>query len=104
MSDELTEEERTAYRERYVKAAHAMQSGVAVQSAHGSKQCEPKHLRVGVNGAMSDIGAVSRLLISKGVFTEREYLEAICKGMEDERDSYEAAVQALFGSTAVKLG
>lgn len=104
MSEELTDADRARYRERYVKAAHGMQSGVAAQTAYGSKQCDPKHLRVGVNAAMSDLGAVARLLIAKGVFTEREYLEAICKGMEDERDSYEAAVQALMGSTAVKLG
>ena len=80
-----------------------MQSGVAAKMGMGSKEVEPKHLRVGVNCALADLGAISSLLIAKGVITEREYLEAISKGMEDERDRYIASVQALMSSTNVTL-
>jgi hypothetical protein len=73
-------------RARYRAAIHAMQSGVA---ATMGDETTPKHLRVGVNSAMSDHGALVRLLISKGVFTYDEYMVAIADAMEDEKAAYE---------------
>lgn len=84
---------------RYHAAAHAMQSGVRLRmssegvpddSTFWPGETSPKHLRVGVNSAMSDMGGLSRLLIAKGVITEEEYLKAIADAMEEEVASYEA--------------
>lgn len=71
--------------QRWAAAAHAMQSGVAYEMSKGNDHATtPKHLRVGVNSAMSDHGGLVKLLIAKGLFTEEEYLTAIADAMEDE--------------------
>lgn len=100
----LTDEERAAFMARYEAAAHAMQSGVAIMLANGSKDAEPKHLRVGINTAHADGGSLARLLIAKGIISEREYYEALVAGMEQERDSYTTSIQALLGSKKLGLG
>lgn len=101
---DMTDEERTELRGRYEAALHAMQSGVLIKMQHGSTETSPKHLRVGVNAAMADQGSLARLLVAKGVITEREYYEAMAEGMEKERDSYIVAIQALLGTDKVTLG
>jgi hypothetical protein len=84
--------------QRYAAAAHAMQSGVAAKQGAGiGNECEPKHLRVGINAAMSDHGALVRLLICKGLFTEAEYMAAIADGMEAEKASYERSLSEHYG-------
>ncbi len=103
MSD-LTDEERAALRSRYEVAAHAMQTGVLLKMHAGSGETTPKHLRVGVNAAMSDQGALARLLIAKGLISEREYFVAMAEGMEREAASYQDAVQSIAGTTKVSLG
>jgi hypothetical protein len=74
--------------DRYLAAAHAMQTGVAYQmqltAAH-----EPKHLRVGVNSALVNSAALATLLIEKGVFTLDEYEKALADAMEREVVNYE---------------
>lgn len=89
--------------QRYTAAAHAMQSGVAMMMQKGDTSTEPKHLRVGVNSAMSDISSLARLLIAKGVITEQEYFAAIADGMEREKAEYEARVQQAYGNPGIKL-
>ena len=54
---------------------HAIQTGVAFCIERGSKEAEGKHLRVGINNALCELGAVTKLLIDKGVFTEEEYFD-----------------------------
>lgn len=88
---------------RYVAAAHAMQSGVAAWMVVDPKPTEPKHLRVGINSAMSDISALTYLLIAKGVFTEEEYFQAIADKMQEEAKGYEERLSAHFGKP-VTLG
>ena len=85
--------------ERYLAAAHAMQSGVAMEMNLPGRHAatEPKHLRVGVNSAMADHGALVKLLISKGLITEDEYLEAIADGMEREQQAYEDRLSQHYG-------
>ena len=80
VSDKLTE-----YRERYMKAMHAVQSGVAmeIESGHSGAH-EPKHLRVGINSAMVTDRAVACLLIAKGLVTAEEYYEAVAVAAEHE--------------------
>lgn len=75
--------------ERYFRACHAMQSGVAYEMTHGAKDTEPKHLRVGVNSSKCDHTALVRLLIDKGIIDSKEYLEAIADEMEAEQKRYE---------------
>ena len=72
--------------DRYLAAAHAMQSGVAAEMG---PECEPKHLRVGINSALVGNAALARLLIEKGVFTLDEYEAAQAAEMEAEKDRYE---------------
>lgn len=80
---------------RYLAAMHGMQSGVTAEMALGlSNAHEPKHLRVGVNAALSDQGSLARLLMRKGVITEREYYEAIVEGAELEWRAYEQRLGA----------
>ncbi|MBF6555514.1 MAG: hypothetical protein IVW52_04980 [Acidimicrobiales bacterium] len=81
----MTEEDE----DRYRRAAHAMQSGVALDHArNGAHDATPKHLRVGVNSALVDSGALAELLIQKGVVTRDEYVKALADGMEREVDLY----------------
>jgi hypothetical protein len=93
----------TTPQERYRAAAHAMQSGVAMKMNFAPGETTPKHLRVGINSAMSDQGALARLLIAKGVFTEDEYLEAVADGMEAEAASYEHQLREHFGHDGIDL-
>lgn len=71
---------------RYQAAVHAMQTGVALSMP--SEETEPKHLRVGINAAMSDHGGLVALLVEKGIISWEEYVKAIADAMERERDSY----------------
>lgn len=93
MSSETPEEAR----QRYLVAAHAMQSGVATKMHYDPSDTSPKHLRVGVNSAMVDTSAIAGLLIAKGVITEAEYSTAIADAMERERDTYQQEISNHFG-------
>lgn len=86
--------------ERYERAAHAMQSGVAREIGSGvSRETEPKHLRVGVNSALVDSAALAKLLIARGIITEREYIKAIADQMEEEAESYRKRISSRLGRT-----
>lgn len=91
-------ETTTAATARYMAAAHGMQSGVAAMMHHDPKPTEPKHLRVGVNSALSNSGALAKLLIAKGVITEEEYIIAVADQMEQERDSYAQLLAERLGT------
>jgi hypothetical protein len=75
--------------ERYRAAAHAMQTGVAIEMERGATDTQPKHLRVGVNVAMCDHAGLVMLLIEKGVITSEEYAAAVADSMEEEVARYE---------------
>lgn len=83
--------------DRYLKAAHAMQSGVAMMMNHRAEETAPKHLRVGVNSAMVDSAALARLLIAKGVFTAEEHAAALADEMQREADGYELKISNVVG-------
>jgi hypothetical protein len=78
---------------RYLAAAHAMQSGVAMAMNYDASQTDPKHLKVGVNSALVTASAIVHLLIAKGVITEAEYFIGLANLMEDERDSYAKIIE-----------
>lgn len=94
-----------ADRRRYEAAAHAMQSGVKqeIENELGHLNLPDtlmrflKHERTGINSAMSDVGAISGLLIARGCFTEAEYVKAVADAMEREKDRYEKHLSALLG-------
>lgn len=74
-------------RGRYERAVHAIQSATMMEITRLGENgagADPKHLRVGINSAMAEHGALSQLLIEKGVFTLEEYEEAVVKGVEFE--------------------
>ena len=88
--------------ERYIAAAHAMQSGVKADMETDPNQLSqgattPKHFRVGLNNVMADHGSLAQLLIDKGVITEAEYLGAIADGIEREQARYEELLTERFG-------
>lgn len=62
------------------------------------RETGPKHLRVGVNSAMADHGALVRLLVAKGVITDEEYVAAITEAVEQERDRYAAELSRAMGA------
>lgn len=89
--------------QRYAAAVHAMQTGVRLRMTRDGipddgdlqvprGECSPKHLRVGVNAAMSDHGALVKLLIDKRIITHEEYMTALADGMEGEVVSYTAGL------------
>lgn len=89
--------------DRYLAAAHAVQSGVATEMTlpHRQSATEPKHLRVGINAAMCDHAALVKLLIDKGVITSAEYTRAVADAMEDEKKRYENRLTEYFGKKII---
>jgi len=83
--------------QRYVRALHALQSGVAMEMQIRPEPTTPKHLRVGVNSAMCEHAGLVRLLVRKGVISEDEYVEAMTGAIEDEVARYEAALSKVYG-------
>ena len=82
---------------RYMAAAHAMQSGVAMWMNYDSKETDPKGLRVGINSAMVEHGALVKLLIEKGVFTNEEFMLSLIEMMEREVEGYRQRIEQRLG-------
>jgi hypothetical protein len=61
----------------YAESAHRVQTAIAMLMEHDKsyKATTPKHLRVDIDMSKSDMSGLVRLLISKGIFTEDEYIE-----------------------------
>ena len=88
---------------RYYAAAHAVQSGVAMELHDDPASGSPKHLRTGLNMAMVEHGALVRLLIKKGLISNAEYMTELVAGVEEEQRQYEARLSARHG-TKITLG
>jgi hypothetical protein len=88
----------------YTESAHRVQTAIAFLMGHDKdyKATTPKHLRVGIDMSKSDTCGLVRLLISKGVFTEEEYIAAITKAAQEEADSYEKTVQSVLGHKGIQ--
>jgi hypothetical protein len=94
MSFPVINEHLEYLRKRYAELMHAVQTGVKLwMGIDPEGETSPKHLRVGVNSAMIDSGALVKLLIAKGVFTEDEFMEVLVEKAEEEKDSYEAKLR-----------
>lgn len=94
MPDSQSDDERQilTLQQRYRDLVHAMQSGVKLDlMLRGDDQNQlNKHLRVGINVAMSDHAALTRILVSRGIISELEYHQALVDAMESEVKTYEA--------------
>jgi len=96
--------------QEYRELLHAVQSGISAERGqedlHGISEdlrgSGPKHLRVGVNAALSDHGSLVGLLIRKGVITGTEYMKACVEGLRTEVESYERMLSQKLG-TQIKL-
>lgn len=94
--------------ERYTLLSHKMQAGVKADQATDPRfpfletvsqdvRDMFKHERVGINGARVEIGALTALLIEKGVFTEAEWWVKACLMMQGEVQKYESLLSERFG-------
>ena len=81
-------------RQRYLDAAHAVQTGLAMLEHTSPRMFEPKHLRVGIDTSKVEHAGLVTLLISKGIFTEAEYFTAMADAMEAEKARLEAEIGA----------
>jgi hypothetical protein len=100
----MTDEQFT---QRYTALAHAVQTGIGWTIAIDNPKvfdinqdpnlCAHKHLRVGIDTNKSDLGALARLMIKKGVFTDEEYKLTILEGLENEKRLYEIKLSEHFG-------
>lgn len=88
----------------YAGLCHAMQSGVAMMMNYDPQATAPKHLRVGVNSAMVDSGALAGLLLSKGLITELEYFTALRDKMREEVEKYKTEISDRLGGAKINLG
>ena len=86
----------------YEYLLRAIQTGVATEHELGSTDGRPKHLRMGVMSALTSGGALVRLLVSKGVFTEAEHGSFLIEILREELAIYEARLTEKLGSP-VKL-
>lgn len=92
------------FRERYLAAGHRLQSALKLEmealSAAGrlqSSQFSPKHMRVGIDLRAADALGLCRLLITKGVITADEYLEAMAEAAEHEAQTQIERIRAELG-------
>lgn len=88
---------------KYHELLHAMQTGVEYRQ--NKRDQEPKHLRVGINAAMSDYGGLVALLIEKGIITAEEHEAAITASMQREVDAYRQHIAEEIGAdpSTIKL-
>ncbi len=83
---------------RYMRAAHAVQTGVATEMRWSPGMCEPKQLRVGVNTSKVEQAALVTLLIDLGLFTAAQYTTAMADAMEAEKDRAEQRISEQLGT------
>jgi hypothetical protein len=80
---------------------HRVQSAVAFlegrRDAFGERcaETESKHLRVGVNSALVETGAIARLMFRKGLITAEDYYAALIEVWEQEVDSYRQTIKRI---------
>lgn len=93
--------------ERYNALMHAMQTGVKLENEWNPRSqigefpvaanCEPKHLRVGVNSALIETSALAQLLIAKRLIEPEEYWASIMAMLEIEVENYKRRLANMAG-------
>jgi hypothetical protein len=97
----MTPEEFSAH---YKRLAHAIQAGTGLEQGSYSRDGEPKHLRVGITLARVEHAALVGLLIEAGVFTNEQYAAAVIAGLEAEKATITARLEAHYGgATKINL-
>lgn len=81
-------------RRRYVAAAHAVQAGTKIVNA----ETDAMDCRIGLNVQMAEFGGLCELLVSKGVFTEDEMMDAITAGLLREKERLEHEIAGAGGA------
>lgn len=89
---------------RETALSHAIQSAIAFQIQAGCEAATPKHLRVGVDTSKADHGALVKLLVEKGVFTEEEYFVEMIAGLERELEFQTKQAQKYGAPSNVTFG
>lgn len=92
----MTPQEFTA---EYERLAHAVQTGVMYELERDPHSGTPKHLRVGINTVKADLGAMTRLLIDKGVISMDEAFGYMLDGLREEVKMYERSLSTKYGIT-----
>jgi len=101
---ELTELDQLAQlKEEYAQCLHAIQTGVAYTMEFDPAECEPKHIRVGINSALCSIGALTTLLVEKGIVTEEEYLTKIIQILKEDVERYQRQLSKHYGGSSITL-
>lgn len=91
-------------KQEYFALCHAMQSGVSMKINYDRSDTTPKHLKVGINSAMVETGALAALLMAKGVFTEQEYYQTLVQSMQNEFMLYKDFLSQALGNANIELG
>jgi len=89
--------------EEYLRLCHAAQTGVDYMIQFDKQQVTPKHLRVGINLAMVEHGALVALLMEKGIITEEEHWRALIKAMKAEVDQYQKIISRHMNDATIML-
>lgn len=88
ISDQPLTEQEEAILDQYHALCHAMQTGVKLDHQKGSDDGSAKHLRVGVNTAKCDHGALVAVLVNAGVIKREDYFRALRDMMLKEVEEY----------------
>jgi hypothetical protein len=83
--------------DRYLAAAHAVQSAIAHSLVSHPAEGSPKHLRVGIDTMKVEQSALATMLIRRGIFTQDEYEKAMADAMEREVSLRAEALSKQFG-------
>jgi hypothetical protein len=60
-----------------------------------------KDIRTGLDTSKSDMGGLVNLLITKGIFTDVEYMEAVAASMKQEHQRWEEEISQMLGTDTV---
>lgn len=104
----MTPEQQEILYGNYIYYMGCAQAGIAQEVGQGTPDelkaagANPKHLRVGINAAMVEHSALTKLLIDKGIITEEEYLCALVQAAKAEKEMFEKRLTGKLG-TNIKL-
>ena len=84
--------------EEYHSLMHQMQSAIAMCIGLGIDiGASPKHLRVGVNSALIDSGALADLLLKKGLITKEEFGAMVVEKVRADVEDYKERLRQHLG-------
>lgn len=84
-------------RQRYENAMHAIMTGVGYVQTFDPNERDVKHLRTGINSALISNGALTRLLIDRGIFTEEEWYKTLADVAEHDVKTYQEMLKRHYG-------